>query len=176
MKRLDQQKKWYVLFPVLLFALFSCKNDADKSNVYVKPGNKEMTDLNRYLVQKDRERIQNYIERKKLKMDESPTGLWYLILNNGTGDRYSENDRVVFEYECKLLDGTKCYSSESLGSKEIVLGKTDIESGLDEGIRMLKPGAEAIFIIPPYLAHGFIGDGNKIPARSVIVYNIKILK
>ena len=42
-----------------------------------------MADLNSYLVQKDRERIQNYIERKNLNMTESPTGLWYQILNEG---------------------------------------------------------------------------------------------
>ena len=33
-----------------------------------------MADLNRYMVRKDRERIQNYIERKNLKMTETSTG------------------------------------------------------------------------------------------------------
>jgi FKBP-type peptidyl-prolyl cis-trans isomerase len=41
---------------------------------------------------------------------------------------------------------------------------------------MLKPGGEAIFIIPPFLAYGFVGDGNKIPSRAVIVYNITVSK
>ena len=31
-----------------------------------------MAELNRYMVQKDRERIENYIDRKNLKMTESP--------------------------------------------------------------------------------------------------------
>ena len=114
-----------------------------------------MADLNRYLVQKDKERIENYIERKHLKMTESPTGLWYQIINEGSGDRFTDNDKITMNYECSLLDGTKCYSSETLGPKEIVLGKSDIEPGMNEGLRLLKPGAEAIFIIPPYLAYGF---------------------
>ena len=57
-------------------------------------GKNEMADLNRYLVQKDRERIQNYIERKNLKMTESPTGLWYQIIKEGEGEKFSDNDKV----------------------------------------------------------------------------------
>ena len=44
-----------------------------------------MADLNRYFVKKDRERIQNYIERKNLRMTESQTGLWYQILMREKG-------------------------------------------------------------------------------------------
>jgi FKBP-type peptidyl-prolyl cis-trans isomerase len=80
------------------------------------------------------------------------------------------------EYGCSLLDGTECYSSAELGAKEIVLGRSKIEAGLDQGLRMLKPGGEAIFIIPPFLAYGLTGDGRKIPAKAVIVYNIKVLQ
>lgn len=51
-----------------------------------------------------------------------------------------------------------------------------MEPGLNEGLRMLKPGSEAIFIIPPFLAYGLIGDGKMIPSRAVIVYNVSILQ
>jgi FKBP-type peptidyl-prolyl cis-trans isomerase len=135
-----------------------------------------MADLNRYLVQKDRERIKNYIERKNLKMSESPTGLWYEIIKEGTGKTITENDKVVMEYECSLLDGTKCYSSSDLGPKKIIVGRTEIEAGLNEGLRLLKPGAQAIFIIPPFLAYGLVGDRKMIPSRAVIVYNVNILQ
>jgi FKBP-type peptidyl-prolyl cis-trans isomerase FkpA len=135
-----------------------------------------MADLNRYFIQKDKERIQNYIERKKLKMKETPTGLWYQIINEGSGLNFSDNDKLSFDYECSLLDGTKCYSSKELGPKEVILGRSDLEQGLNEGIKMLKPGAEAIFIIPPYLAYGLLGDRKNIPPRAVIVYNVYNLR
>jgi len=35
---------------------------------------------------------------------------------------------------------------------------------------------QARLILPPHLAHGLTGDGNKIPARAIIVYDIKVLK
>jgi FKBP-type peptidyl-prolyl cis-trans isomerase len=155
---------------------FSCRNNSEKPVVGNKPGMDEMAELNRYFVQKDRERIQNYAERKGLKMIESPSGLWYQIVKQGDGTGYSDNDKIVFEYECSLLDGTKCYSSQTLGPKVIVLGRSNMEPGLNEGLRMLKPGGEAIFILPPFLAFGLPGDGKMIPSRAVIVYNVNILR
>jgi FKBP-type peptidyl-prolyl cis-trans isomerase FkpA len=163
------------LFFILILVLMSCGSRQERSTVPGKPGKSEMADLNRYLVRKDRERIENYIERKNLIMKESSSGLWYFIKQEGSGDLFNDNDKVVFEYECSLLDGTKCYSSEELGPKEIILGRSEVEAGLTEGLRMLKPGAEAIFILPPFLAYGLLGDGEKIPSRAVIVYNITIL-
>lgn len=164
------------IFIIFIFLSGSCRNETDNRRVTVKPGNREMAELNRYLVQKDREIIQNYIERKDLKMTESPTGLWYLIKNEGTGQFIKDNDKVAMKYECQLLDGTVCYSSDDLGPRQVIIGKTDIEPGLNEGLRLLKPGAEAVFILPPFLAFGLVGDGKKIPPRTIIVYSVSVLK
>ena len=83
---------------------------------------------------------------------------------------------MIFDYKCSLLDGTLCYSSEVDGQKEIILGRSGLEAGLEEGLRLLKPGAEAIFILPPFLGHGLLGDQKNIPARATLVYEIKIAK
>jgi FKBP-type peptidyl-prolyl cis-trans isomerase len=166
--------KLFIIISILA-ALLSCRHRQGNSLVSSRPGMNEMADLNKYLVQKDMERIKNYIERKNLKMNESPTGLWYQIIKEGSGNILVDNDKIVMDYECSLLDGTKCYSSRNTGPKEIILGKTEIEQGLNEGLRLLKRGAEAIFIIPPYLAYGLIGDRKMIPPRTVIVYNVNIL-
>ncbi len=163
---------------LLLFCILTmaCRNNTDKRKPVFKPGKDEMADLNSYFVQKDRERIQNYIERKKLRMKESPTGLWYEIIREGSGRKFGEGDRVVFDYDCSLLDGTECYSSSDSGPKKVVLGRSELEQGLNEGIRMLRPGSEAVFIIPPFLAYGLLVDNKKIPPRSVIVYNLYNLR
>lgn len=168
-------KRGIHIYVFLTIILISCRNETVQDAPPGKPGKSDLEELNRYLIAKDRERILNYIERKGLEMKESQTGLWYQILKQGEGSFLNSSKRVVMEYECYLLDGTKCYSSEDLGPKEIILGRTGIEPGLYEGLMLLKPGGEAIFILPPFLAHGLPGDGNKIPPRSVIVYNVKIL-
>ena len=160
---------------LIYFCFFSCTGSNEQSTRQVRPGKDEMADLNRYLVQKDRERIQNYIERKNLNMNESPTGMWYHIEKQGDGELLKDYDRIVMEYDCSLLDGTECYSSVDHGPKEIILGKSKIEPGLAEGLRMLKTGAEATFILPPFLAYGLVGDGEKIPPRAIIIYSVSIL-
>jgi FKBP-type peptidyl-prolyl cis-trans isomerase FkpA len=160
----------------VLFCLLSCQTKSEKGFKQLKPGKDQMTDLNQYFVQKDRERILNFIERKNLQLTESPTGLWYSIYSEGSGQFLKDNDRLLMEYECSLLDGTYCYSSKELGPKEIVIGKSQLEPGLNEGLRMLKPGAEAIFILPPFLAYGLVGDGEKIPSRAIVIYHVNILQ
>ncbi|MDQ1331993.1 MAG: hypothetical protein QG576_27 [Bacteroidota bacterium] len=161
-----------LIISLLSLVISSCNSDQGKISKNSGPGKKEMSDLNRYFVQKDRERIESYIARKELKMTESTVGIWYAISSEGTGNYFTDNDKVTMEYEVSLLDGSSCYSSEDMGPKEVIVGKSSIEAGLNLGLRMLKPGGKAIFIIPPFLAFGLTGDGKKIPARAVIVYNI----
>lgn len=168
------QLKYLIIIFFTLVSL-SCRTNHDKKVNSGKPGNAEMENLNRYLLQKDRERIQNFIERKNLDMSESPTGLWYQVLVEGKGSFLTDNSKILIKYECSLLDGTRCYSSELSGPKELILGRSTMEPGLNEGLRLLKPGGAAIFILPPFLAFGLPGDGKMIPPRAVIVYNINIL-
>jgi FKBP-type peptidyl-prolyl cis-trans isomerase len=169
-------KTSYFICIIIAIALSSCRNEAGKTVEPRKPGRNEIEDINKYFIQKDRELIQNFIERKKLTMKESSTGLWYFIKDEGEGKYFKDNDKVSVEYVCSLLDGTECYNSRKTGPKEYILGKSEIESGLYEGLHLLKPGGEAIFILPPFLGWGLVGDGKAIPSRAVLVYEIKILK
>jgi FKBP-type peptidyl-prolyl cis-trans isomerase FkpA len=167
----------FSLLPFIFLASFliSCNNAAKPDVKTRKPGKKELAELNSYMVQKDRERIQNYIERKNIKMNESSSGLWYQIRKEGSGRLFRDSDRIEMDYECSLLDGTLCYSSAKLGSREIILGRSELEPGLYEGLKMLKPGGEALFILPPFLAYGIIGDSKQIPPRAILVYEVKVI-
>jgi FKBP-type peptidyl-prolyl cis-trans isomerase FkpA len=163
-----------ILLLLLSLAFLSCRHESGKKSVLPQRGSNEMADLNMYMVRKDRERIQNYIERKNLRMTETQTGLWYQIVKDGEGATFIDKDRIIMDYECSLLDGTKCYSSKDQGPRELILGQSEMEAGLNEGLRLLKPGSEAIFIIPPFLAYGLPGDHKLIPPRAVLVYSISI--
>ena len=167
-----------LIVPLLL--LFACK-EKDKHPVPVK-SEKQMQDLkeplvkvNRILVEKDEIIIKKYIERASLEMKKSDTGLWYQIIKEGTGTYIEEGSRVTLNYEIKLLDGTLCYNTDSLGSETFDVGIGDVEVGLDEGIRLLKNGGIAKFIMPPHLAHGLLGDDDKIPVRAILIFDIEVL-
>lgn len=139
-----------------------------------KPDRNDMANINRYMIQKDRERIQSYSERKGLDVQETSTGLWYGISEEGTGDFLTDNDIIRYEYNCSLLDGTECYSSQELGQAEVQIGRSELPAGLYEGLKLLKRGAAATFIIPPFLAYGLVGDGKKIPPRATLVYSVQV--
>ena len=164
----------FILVLFLSAAFISCRQGYEKNSAASKPDKNDMADLNRYMVRKDRERIQNYIARKNLRMTETKTGLWFQILKEGEGETFRESDKLIMDYECSLLDGTKCYSSKDQGPMELVIGRSEIEAGLNEGLRLLKSGSEAIFIIPPFLAYGLIGDRKSIPPRAVLVYKVYV--
>jgi FKBP-type peptidyl-prolyl cis-trans isomerase FkpA len=167
-------KKVFRLLAILIISLLSCTGRKGENPASSRSGRDDMTVLNTYMVRKDRERIQNYIERKHLSMIETQTGLWYQVTQEGTGNKFREGDKIIMNYECSLLDGTPCYSSAELGPKEIILGRSVLEAGLTEGLKLVNPGTHAIFIIPPFLAYGLIGDRKKIPPRAVLVYSISV--
>jgi FKBP-type peptidyl-prolyl cis-trans isomerase FkpA len=135
----------------------------------------KLVEINRILVKKDQQRIAGYLERKNLKMKETGTGLWYNIEKQGDGQLAAKGKTAVIEYTVSLLDGTVCYSSKTEGTKTFRIGMGGVESGLEEGILLMKTGGKATFILPPHLAYGLPGDGKKIPARSILLYEVELL-
>ena len=138
--------------------------------------NEALIAANKYLVKQDEENIKSYCKRYKWNMTITGTGLWYEIVEHGNGIKASEGKQVTLKYRTELLDGTYCYSSDSTGYKIFTLGSGKVESGLDEGVSLMRVGDKARFIIPPHLAYGLLGDNSCIPSRSVIVYKVELVK
>lgn len=166
-----------IVFSHLLVSCSSASPENKKKNKEDQAKyNKSLEAANRYLTTLDAERIENYAKRRNWDMKVTKSGLWYQIYSFGNGAKAEEGQIAVLNFKISLLDGTLCYSSDSLGVKQFAIGHGGVESGLEEGIRLLHVGDKARFIMPPYQAHGLIGDMDKIPARSIIVYEIELLK
>lgn len=164
---------------VLIFLIisFSCKREQKiEEKPAIKHSKESLAEVNKMLVSKDTEQIKSYVDRRAWSMDQSESGLWFMIYEDGTGSLIKKGNKISLNYKVWLLNGTLCYSSDKLGVKSFVVGSGGVESGLEEGILMLKKGSKARFILPPHLAHGLIGDENRIPARATIIYDIEILK
>ncbi|HIN39955.1 MAG TPA: FKBP-type peptidyl-prolyl cis-trans isomerase, partial [Flavobacteriales bacterium] len=67
------------------------------------------------------------------------------------------------------------YSSDIDGTKGFVAGKGEVEDGLDEGVFYMQTGDKAKFILPSHLAYGLMGDGDKVPSHSVLVYDVELI-
>jgi len=142
----------------------------------VKPPAKEkdLVPVNRFLVKKNEQNIENFIARKGWTMHQTPTGLWYMIYEKGKGEAGSKGKTISFTYNSYLLDGSRCYSSDSLGVKSFKIGNGKVESGLEEAALLLHNGDRARLILPPHLAFGLLGDNNKIPPQSPLLYDLYI--
>lgn len=165
-----------VMLMIFAISIFSCKrqNTNNQRDEY-HTSQDELIEVNRILVLKDQQRIKGYIERNKLEMEESETGLWYSIEDPGEGPKAEAGKQATINYIISLLDGTECYNSREDGPITFTIGRGGVESGLEEGILMLNEGSKASFIMPPYLAHGLPGDGERIPARAIIVYKVELV-
>jgi FKBP-type peptidyl-prolyl cis-trans isomerase len=160
-----------------LIIIISCRRpytpEAEKN--YEQENAKKLVEMNKALVRKDRLKILGYQNRNHLKSTETGTGLWYTLIEKGNGPQVKKGDLVKLDYTVSLLDGTRCYDSKKDGIKAFFVGHGGVESGLEEGVLLLHLGDKAKFILPPHLAHGLTGDGNKIPARAIIIYDVELL-
>lgn len=162
------------LLLLLVILIPACRGRIQNAETIV-PTTRQLAEINREMVIKERERIESYILRKNLDMESTSSGLWYSLLVEGTGDRIETGDRIVLDYRCSLLDGTQIYSGDKDGYINMVVGKSDVPPGITEGVKFLATGAEAIFILPSYLAYGLTGDRIKIPSHATLVYWVKVV-
>lgn len=132
-------------------------------------------EANQYMRERHREQIVAFTDRVGWEMTETPTGLWYMILEPGEGPGIQKENLITYTYTTRLLNGKICYAADTTEPKKIVVGKGNIEAGLEEGLLLLRKNSKARFLVPPHLAHGNFGDMNCIPGSSVILIEVEIL-
>ncbi len=120
--------------------------------------------------------ISAFVDRVGWTASVTPSGLWFVENKPGYGKGISENSLVTFAFESMLLDGTPCYEATEESPRIITIGQGGIESGVEEGLRLMKKGAEGTLLIPPHLAHGNFGDRDKIPGNTVLIYHVKVIE
>lgn len=167
----------FFLYLLIIIAFFSCKNEKPKPslNQIKRQFNKPLIKVNKHLVQEDIDKINGYCKRRDWKMNITKSGLFYEIYKKTNGDSVKNGDVVIINYKESLLDGKLCYSSDSLGSKSFKSGQGGVEKGLEIGIKLMRKGEKARFIMAPFLAYGLIGDEKKIPPLSIIVYEVELI-
>jgi FKBP-type peptidyl-prolyl cis-trans isomerase FkpA len=167
-----------IMMAAMLFMSYGCKKGEKGEVVHNESGDQDemLVRINKYLVQKDIELIESYAKRRDWNVTQTETGLFYEIYEKGSGDFARDGKQVTIHYTLSLLDGTVCYSSDQSGPNTFRLGRSREESGLEQGLLMMRVGDRAHLILPPHLAHGLLGDEDKIPARAVIVYDVELVE
>ena len=165
----------YFFLGLFSLCFLSCEEEKPTEKPDPKEIKEALIEANKQAVEKEQRQINGYIERRKLDVISTGTGVHYQIIKKGEGEKAVEGKKAVVSYEVSLIDGTIVYSTKEKGPEEFMVAKDNVETALHEAITYLHVGDKAIIIIPSYLAHGLAGDFDKIPVRSTIIYNLELI-
>ncbi len=104
------------------------------------------------------------------------SGLKFLKVESGTGDKAQQGKYVSVHYTGYLMDGKKFDSSVERGEPiEFQLGKGMVIKGWEEGIELMHVGDKMRFIIPSELAYGEKGAPGAIPANATLIFDCELV-
>lgn len=163
---------------VTMLALFlGCGSDGRAPVVQRQvPSAEELIQDNRDAIKLEDRDIALYLDRKGIDAMRSSRGIRYSMLRDEPGEVVQPGQWAVVNYRVELLNGDTAYSTGPGLPESFKVEMDDVESGLHEAIQLLSPGDSAIFVIPSYRAHGLIGDMDRIPMRSSVVYRVGLVK
>ena len=120
---------------------------------------------------------EEFLEKNKISdpdIKETPTGLQYRVVREGTGRSPTSMDQVQVHYEGRLLDDT-VFDSSYEKDEPAVFRLNRVIKGWTEGLQLMKAGAEFEFFIHPKLGYGQRGNQN-VPPNSALIFKVELLK
>lgn len=161
----------------LLILFFSCEEKKEEVIPRPKWTTDHSSEVNKQFAKEEEYRIKIYIKQQGTpNYIETGSGLRYWIYEKTEGRKPESHEMVDVRFQMSLLDGTILYETEEREVSSFKVDRDDIESGLMEGIKYLSIGEKAKFIIPSPLAHGLMGDFEKVPPLEVILVDIELVK
>jgi len=112
--------------------------------------------------------------KKKEGVITLPSGLQYKIIRAGEGKIPTENDTVEVHYRGTLIDGTEFDSSYKRG-KPLPLPVKGVIPGWTEALKLMPVGSKWELYIPPNLAYGARGSGDKIGPNAALIFEVELL-
>lgn len=102
------------------------------------------------------------------------SGLQIETLKEGTGAQPTAEDTVTVHYTGKLVNGDVFDSSEQRG-EPATFTLSDVVPGWREGVALMKVGGKSRLVLPPELAYGERGAGNRIPPNATLIFDVELL-
>jgi peptidylprolyl isomerase len=128
------------------------------------------------LIANQKPMIEKYIADNNLKTITTPSGLIYVIDEQGTGAKVENGKTAYIHYVGTLLNGSKFDSSRDRGAPfSFVVGTGRVIRGWDEGLPFFNVGGKGKLIIPPSLGYGARAMGPSLPGNSVLIFDIEVM-
>lgn len=139
--------------------------------------------IQEYFSKKQSEMLDKNLEQGRTFLEENkqnegvvtlPSGLQYLILKEGNGEKPKANDRVKCHYHGTLIDGRVFDSSVQRG-QPAVFGVNQVIKGWVEALQLMPVGSKWRLFIPSDLAYGRQGAGSSIEPNSALIFDVELL-
>ena len=139
------------------------------------PTAEQMLNENRDAIKLEEHDIDLYAKRIGLSLRSSGRGVRYHFVRDRDGPTAKPDQWAKVNYEVRLLNGDSAYATAPGKPESFLVEMDQVESGLHEAIQLMSAGDSALVVIPSYRAHGLIGDQDRIPMRSTVVYHIGLV-
>jgi len=168
---------YFSILALMISCIQSCKEGTEKVSSKNEWSDSTSVGFNRDRIKEEELQINLYLSHhSNLKLIPTGSGLRYQISKQSNGIKVESGDSVDVALKINLLDGKLCYKTDTLQVDQFLVDRSQVESGIQEGIKLMKEGEKAVFILPSNLAHGLLGDFEKIPPMSPIVVNLELIK
>ena len=102
------------------------------------------------------------------------SGLQYKVLVKGEGEVPQKTDKVLVNYEGRLVDGTVFDASAKHGDKPASFRADQVIKGWTEALTMMPVGSKWQLYIPQELAYGERNMGN-IKPYSTLIFDVELV-
>jgi len=121
---------------------------------------------------KGEEFLTNNRQRKEVK--QTPSGLQYEILKEGSGPKPSATNTVKVNYKGMLIDGTEFDASKP--GKPVEFRLDQVIKGWTEGLQLMNKGSKYKLYIPADLAYGDNPPpGSNIKPGATLIFEVELL-
>ncbi|MCL1939793.1 MAG: FKBP-type peptidyl-prolyl cis-trans isomerase [Desulfovibrionaceae bacterium] len=129
-----------------------------------------------FAAQDDEKQAAARIAEYEQKAQKSFSGLKYVVLKEGAGDKPAKGQSIDAHYVGRFMDGRIFDQSLGRGPFTFTVGVGQVIKAWDEALLDMKVGEKRALIVPPELGYGKRGAGNVIPPDSTLFFEVERLR